>query len=264
MIVVVAVDGEGSSRLDAEQAHVLRVGGDGVWHSRATDMVIEANDAVALGHDDVEVVADQEHAEAVRLPQAADQCVDLGLADVIDAAHRLVEHQEFGAAQEGARQQHALQLAPGEARKLTACQPLDSHLREPLGDRRPRGVLAEGEESTDRHRDGRVDVEALRHVADAEPGTLTDLTGVGALDAEQHAHQRRFAGTIGTDKSDDLARLYVEIDAAEKAAARSVEDEAACRNERGRIETREAHGSMMVVASTAGFTVRVLPLVPFG
>jgi hypothetical protein len=74
-------------------------------------MTVETDDAVALRHDDVQIVRDEEHAEAALGAQPADQRIKLGLARIVDAAHGLVEYQDAGRADERARQHGPLQLA---------------------------------------------------------------------------------------------------------------------------------------------------------
>src|SRR2546423_134833 len=77
-----------------EQARILGVLRYRLWHARAAYMAAQTNDAVALRHDDVEIVRHQQHAKAALGAQPADKPVELGLPYIVDAAHRLVEHQE--------------------------------------------------------------------------------------------------------------------------------------------------------------------------
>ena len=76
-------------------------------------MPVEADDAVALRHHHVQIVGDEQHAEAALRAQPADQRVEFRLARVVDAAHRLVEHQQLRSPHQRARQYHPLQLAAG-------------------------------------------------------------------------------------------------------------------------------------------------------
>ena len=111
VVVVVMVEGEGAGRLRPEQARVLGMLRHRLRHARAAHMAVEADDAVALRHDDVQIVRHEQDAEAVLGAQPADQRVELGLAGIVDAAHGLVEHQDAGRADQRARQHHPLQLA---------------------------------------------------------------------------------------------------------------------------------------------------------
>src|SRR6478752_7663296 len=113
VIVVVTVDRERAGGLRSEEACVGWVLGHRLGNARAADVTVETDDAVAARHDDVQIVRDEQHAEAALIAQACDQVVELGLARVVDALHRLVEHQEIGIAKERTREHDALQLAPG-------------------------------------------------------------------------------------------------------------------------------------------------------
>ena len=131
-------------------------------------MPVEADDAVALRHDDVQIVRHQQHAEAALGAQPADQRVELGLARIVDAAHRLVEHQHVGRADQRARQQHPLQLAAGELRQLAIAELAGADVGQHALDLLVLGPPPELHEARDGERDGAIDLEALRHVADDE------------------------------------------------------------------------------------------------
>ena len=64
VVVVVVVEGEGACRLGPEQARVLGMLCHGLRHARAAYMAVETDDAIALAHDDVQIVRDEEDAEA--------------------------------------------------------------------------------------------------------------------------------------------------------------------------------------------------------
>ena len=113
MVVVVGVDAECGRCFGAEQARVFRVLGDGLGVAGAANVAVQADDAVGVGHHDVEVVGDEQHAEAAFDAQARYEGVQLGLAQVVDAAGRFVEHEEAGLTEERARQNHALKFSAG-------------------------------------------------------------------------------------------------------------------------------------------------------
>ncbi len=75
MIVMVVIDAERARGLGSEQAHIFGMLRHCLRDARAADVVIEADDAVALRHDDVQVVRDEQHAETARVAQAADEGV---------------------------------------------------------------------------------------------------------------------------------------------------------------------------------------------
>jgi hypothetical protein len=102
--------------------------------------------------------------------------------------------------------------------------------------------------SLDRHRDGAVNVEALRHISDDEAGLALHGPRRGLLDAEQHAHQRGFAGTIGADQRDDLAEADVEVDTVENGApAFAQRDRAGAEQGIRRMRARVVIMVMMIV-----------------
>ncbi len=120
MIVMMVIDAERARGLRAEQAHILRMLRHRLRHARAADVAVEADDAVARRHHDVQIVRDEQHAEAAYVAQAPDERVELGLADVVDAAHRLVEHEQRRTSEQRPRQHDALQLAARELAQLLA------------------------------------------------------------------------------------------------------------------------------------------------
>ena len=168
VIVMVVIDGESARGLRAEQAHVFRMLRHRLRHARAADVTVEADDAVAARHDDVQVVRDEQHAEAGLVAQAPDQGVELGLAHVVDALHRLVEHQQAGLARQRAGQHDALQFAARQLAKLLITHVAGIDLAEDVADAFRALARAQHQEALDRHRDDGVDVEALRHIADAQ------------------------------------------------------------------------------------------------
>lgn len=94
----------------AEEANVGGVLGDCFRHARAAYVAIDAHHAVTLRHDDVEIVRDHQHAEPAFGPQPTDQRVKLRLADVVDAADRLIKDQQAGISQKRTGEQNPLQL----------------------------------------------------------------------------------------------------------------------------------------------------------
>jgi hypothetical protein len=114
MIVTMAIDAEGASGFGAEEAHIFGVLGDGFGDARAADVAVEAEDAVGLGHDDVQIVRDEQDADAALLAQIADEGVKIRLAGVVNAADGFVEDEEVGLRHERAGEEDALELAAGK------------------------------------------------------------------------------------------------------------------------------------------------------
>ena len=80
----------------------------------AADMAIEADDMIAFGHYHVQVMAHHENAAAMGFANARDQFVELHFTEEIDGLNRLIENQQIGLAQQGARQKRPLQFTAGE------------------------------------------------------------------------------------------------------------------------------------------------------
>ena len=232
MVVAVVIEAEGAGGLRPEQARVLGMLRHRLRHARAAHMPVEADDPVALRHDDVQVVGDEQHAETLLGPQLADQVVELGLARVVDAAHRLVEHQHVGRADQRACEQHPLQLAAGEIRQLAIADPAGADVGEHALDLLVLGPPPELHEARDVDRDGAVELEALRHVADDETRLAHGLALVRALEPQQHPHQRGLAGPVGADQRHDLARRDIDVDALQDGAARPRQPQRARADER--------------------------------
>ena len=83
------------------------------------------------------------------------------------------------------------------------------------------GAPPELDEARDGERDGAIDLEALRHVADDQPRLAPDGSLVGRLETQQHPHQRGLAGTVGADQRQDLALGDVDVDALQDGAPAS-------------------------------------------
>jgi hypothetical protein len=77
-------------------------------------------DAIADRVQAVEVMGDHEHAQSQRALQRADQFVELGGADRIEAGRRFVEENDVGIERERARQRHALDHAAGKLGRIFA------------------------------------------------------------------------------------------------------------------------------------------------
>src|SRR5262249_10334817 len=73
MIVLMLIEAQGARGLGPKQARIFRVLGDRPRHARAADVAIEADDAIALRHDDVQVVRNQQHAEVADRSDVSDQ-----------------------------------------------------------------------------------------------------------------------------------------------------------------------------------------------
>jgi hypothetical protein len=111
MVVVMRIGRDHARRLRAEEFYEFGIMPDGFGPAFAAHMAVEADDAVAVRHDHVQVMAHHEYAAAMPAADLGDELIELRFADEIDRLHRLVKHQELGLAQQCARQEGPLQLA---------------------------------------------------------------------------------------------------------------------------------------------------------
>ena len=174
-------------------------------------MPVQAHHLVGGAHHQVQVMGDHQHAAAVAFAQRADQPVQRRLAGDIHTLHRLVEHQQFGLAQQGARQQYALQLAAGDL-----LQRVVEHVgRADFFQRGPRHGGADArhqaQETLHAERQGGVHLQFLRHVADSQFRSAPDLAAVRLQQAQHDTNQGGLAGAVGANQRDDFARSHAQV-----------------------------------------------------
>ena len=117
--------------------------------------------------------------------------------------------------------------------------------------------LAEGQEAFDRQRHGIVDVEPLRHIADAGIGAADQHPVMGTLEPEKQADKGRLAGTIRADQGDDLLGTNVDVDVIQHAAAVAAQREFAGGDQGRCIKRRASMHMAFVVTMAATLMVRV-------
>ena len=213
MIVMMVIQRQGIGSFWTKQPDILGTFRHRLRPARTADMTIEAKHPVTARHDDMKIVRDQKNTKITAVLQAPDQLIKLGFSGIIDGAGRLIENQKIGIAQQRAGNEHALRFAARERSQLLVSCTLDANFPQGFLDGLAGGTNAKGEKARDRHRHGAVNVEALRHVADAccrGPGNRAPVCG---LNAKQHFDQRGFSRAIRADQRHDLARTDIEIDA---------------------------------------------------
>ena len=212
VIVLVPVKRQRAMGAGAEERAVFRGRGNVFGCAMAADMGVEADHPVRGGHDDVQLVADHQDGTAKFGPDLLDGLVEGRRTGLIEALRCLVEDQKLRIAEERAGQQHALELAAGKAGHLAARQ----LARAGAGQRGTGGGITDtpgqAEEPPHGDRQGRVDMQPLRNIADAQARAPGDAARGGGDGADDGAQKRRLAGTVGADDGDDLARGDVEID----------------------------------------------------
>ena len=217
MVVVVGVDREAGRRARPEQADVFGMPADHLGFARTADVPIETDHLIGRAHDQVQIVADQEHAAAALLADAVDQRVQLELAVEVDPLYGLVEDQQSGLTHQRPREHHPLQLA--------ARQFVHRGLRQMAGadggehGRARAAPGADGQEPAHGQRQDRIHPDPLRHVADDQPRLTPDLSRSRFEQAEEHADQSGLAGPVRPDQRNHLACPDAEVDGAEQLAA---------------------------------------------
>ena len=140
-------------------------------------------EAGELGHflgDHADVVADQDEGDLALAIQVVEQGIERGLRLGVDAARRLVQDEQLGVGDKGARDQHALLLPRGQRADPRARVRLHADPGEHFPDTDPLRFPRPLEESQHRHEparhdlfdgDGQGGIEGglLRHVAEPSP-----------------------------------------------------------------------------------------------
>jgi hypothetical protein len=96
VVVVVGIDGQGRTRGFAEQTEKGWIAANLLGVTGAADMVIETDYPIGRGHDEIEIMGDEQDPATAPARDRADQLVELGPAGNVDALNRLIQHQKFG------------------------------------------------------------------------------------------------------------------------------------------------------------------------
>ncbi|MNF93031.1 hypothetical protein D3C84_756910 [compost metagenome] len=175
-------------------------------------VTIEANHLVRGAHHQMQIVGDHQHTATMTVTQAGDQAVQLGLAGHVDTLYRFVEYQQFRFAQQGPGQQHALHFATGNALHRAVDHLFGADFLECSQGHRTVHPRYQAQETQDRQREGRIDMEFLRHVTDPQFRLAPDAAAVRFQQAEHGTHQGGFACAVGADQGNDLPRLDAQFD----------------------------------------------------
>ena len=219
----------------------------------------------------------EEDRRAPRL-EAEDQVAELPPPDRVEAAHRLVEHDEARLADERAGHPRPLDHPLGEAPQLAVGDVGQSdRLQERPGARvsfrRGHAVQTRGELDQLRRREVVGEVGVLRQVADAAPrrrlgrpaAHQPDRAAVGEDQPEGELDRRRLSGPVRPEQPQHLAGPHLEVEAVERhdrplpevglvALVDPLEDQGA------RVRRQSAHGISTI--STAGRRVSTCAVRP--
>lgn len=193
-------------------------------------MAVETADPVGEAADGLQVVLDPEHGDAGLAPVQQQPLEDLDAA-LVEGRHRFVQHQQLRRRYQALGQQHALALAAGEgAHAPTAlgqhADPFQGRVdrRAPAARQAEEGrtALAHGShEIVDGERQAAVELQRLRHVADAagRAGPLQAQLAAMRHLPEQGLDQRTLAAAVRPDQRVHAAGLDAQAHAIEDAAA---------------------------------------------
>ena len=218
VIVVMGVGGQALQRAGAEHAGVFGSAGHLARRALAADVGVDADDVAGAVHDEVQIVGNQQHAAIQAGADVFYQLVKGRLAREVHPLHGLVKHQKIGLAQDGAGDEHPLQLAAGEA--LNGAVQASGHAGFGKGGedfRRPGGG-GQAHEAGHRHGQGGIEAELLRHIANLQPRGPFDAPFGQRQYAQGQADGGGLAAAVGADESDDLAPVHGEGDMADKPA----------------------------------------------
>ena len=186
---------------------------------RGDAAVLQVDDALGGARDGGEVVGHQDRRELVGRADLGEDVHELGPSLRVDPGGRLVEDEQGGIVDEGAREEDALRLAAAELDEFLVDQPRAAdaleHLDGPgaLGLAHPERPLAAdgGDDEVDRARRERsVEALALRHVAHRTVRLVhrlaEHLDGAGArLDEPEHRlEEGALAGAVRAAEADEL------------------------------------------------------------
>ena len=197
------VDGDLLGGLTPEELQIGRVVAYHFGPTSAADMTVQAEHRVGGGHHHVQVVRDHQHRAAVSCAYRADQRIELGLPGDVHALHGFVEQQQLGVAQQRARQQQTLQFTAGDRCDRCLQQALNPHLGCHLV-HTCHVALCHLQETTRRKRQRGIDLQLLRHVADAQPLAPPDTAGGRLCEADQDLQQSGLARAVRADQREDL------------------------------------------------------------
>ena len=152
-------------------------------------------------------MADHQHRAAGITAHLFDQAVKGGLAGLIQPLRRFIQDQQVRLCQKGARKQHTLELPARQVRHLPFRHLGNAHPCQ--GSRRGfrRMAARQRQKAARGHRQGAVDLQALRDIADAHPGAAADPARRQRRDPQKGAQQRGFTRPVRPDDGHDLARF---------------------------------------------------------
>ena len=228
VVMVVPIKRQGTAGAGAEQLAIGGCGADDLRRAFAADVAVQADHPVGGGHDDMQLVADHQHRTVQVAPDAVDQLIEACGTGLVEALRRLVQDQQLRVRQQRAGQQDALELAAGQIDHLAVGDLGHAGLVEGLSRRIIPHPPRQVEEAARGQRQGRVDGELLRHIAQPQTRRAGDGPAIGAQRADQDTQQGRLAGPVGADDGHDLARRDGQADVLQDVGAVPADTDAPC------------------------------------
>lgn len=210
MLMVVVMDVEADVVVGfREEAGEFGVAANGFRAALATDMAVEADDGVALRHDEVQVVRDHQHGKAEFGLRFVDDGVKAGEGAGVDAGGRFVEDDEVGFFQDGAGKEQALGFAAGEVLQAGGEFVGNAEFFEPRALQGVGDVVQKAGGG-----DGQVGrgMEFLRNVGHVEAVFAPNAAAARAQFAGHQREQGAFARAVGADDGEDFPGHDAQVD----------------------------------------------------
>ena len=210
MLVVVVMDVEADIVVGfREEAGEFGMVADGLRAALAADMAVEADDGVALCHDEMQVVRDHQHGKATFGLGFADDGVKAGEGAGVDTGGGFVEDDEVGFFQDGTGKQQALGFAAGEVLQTGGELVGNAEFREPRALQGAGDVLQKAG-GCDGQVGGRM--EFLRDVGHFEVAFAPDTAAARAQFAGYQREQGAFACAVGADDGENFPGHDAQVD----------------------------------------------------
>ena len=169
VVMMMVINGQAGCGL-AEQFDECRVTADLFGMTGAAHMAVQAHHLIGRTHDQVQVVGNHQYAATQAVAQSGDEVVQLRLPYHVNTLHRLVQHQQLRLSQQRTGQQHTLHFTPGHSLDGTVDHVLGADLLKRRQGRCAIHARYQAQKAQHRQRQRGVDLDFLRHVANAQPG----------------------------------------------------------------------------------------------
>ena len=179
----------------------------------------------------MQLMTDHHHSTTKFRAQIFNQTVKLGLPGLVQPLRRLIQHQNIRLHNQRARQQNPLHLPARKPLKTAPLQGLHTNtLQSPLR-RRLTDTPWHIEKAAHRHRQARLKLKFLRHIADRQACRMADLAAIRLQNPSQHAQQGRFARAVRSHNGHDLTGINRNVHALQNNITAKALGKPACLNQ---------------------------------